>query len=60
LWGWTVEHSGAIEAADLQKNGTGFFGTAPTHSCKNALNIAATQIGRYPDPGFQPHSASVA
>src|ERR1043166_8543517 len=48
----------AIETAELDEDRTRLFGAAPTHRCKQALDVAPPDIGGHPDRGFQAHGTS--
>ena len=50
-----VQCGGAVEPADLDEDRAGLFGATPAHRREGAFDIAAAQIGRHPDAGFQPH-----
>ena len=47
----------AVEQRQLDEDGARLFRPAPSHDAKNVLGLAAAQIGRHPDVGFDPHAA---
>ena len=46
---------GAVEPVELEEDGAGFLGATPAHDREGALAVAAADIGRHPDRGFEPH-----
>src|SRR6516225_69228 len=55
LRGRAEQFRGPIKTIELDEDRTGLLGAAPPHRRKSALEIAATQIGRHPDRGFEAH-----
>src|SRR4029079_3445389 len=46
---------GAVEAVELEKDGSGILGAASPHHRKGSFAIASADVGRHPDRGFQAH-----
>ena len=54
-----IQSGGAVEPVDLDEDRAGLVGAAPAHRREGAFDVAAAQIGRDPDAGFQAHGLSV-
>src|SRR5207247_11390788 len=55
LWRWREQFRGAVEPVQLDEDGAGLFGPAPPYRGKGPLDVAAANIGRHPDRGFEAH-----
>src|SRR5712691_10584761 len=51
----TEQLRGAVETVQLDENRAGLLGAAPPHRRKGAFQMAAADIGRDPDCGFEAH-----
>src|SRR6185437_4933265 len=51
----SIQCGSAVETANLNKDRTGLVGATPAHRREYAFRVAAAQIGRHPNTGFQPH-----
>src|SRR5205085_2250058 len=55
LRGGPEQLGGAVEAVELDENSARLFGAAVPHRGERAFSMAATNISRDPNSGFQAH-----
>src|SRR5216683_4276707 len=54
-----VQHGIAVEQRHLDEHRAGFFGAAPAYRAEYSLGLAAAQISRHPNAGFQSHGLTI-